>query len=168
MDKISFRRLICDADPQPLARYSSVVQFRMRFKMRLAAGLSLSAAVLAGCSATPESLQSEPDVESQTFATNYDVVYQRIFSAANTCFTPHNSPGSYMVPSGEIHRDRGYAVFRLASGSVGIENYFLSAKIEQSGSGSRVTTKANNPLIARRLSSMLMGWAAGGTSCKPN
>jgi hypothetical protein len=140
----------------------------MRFKMRLAAGLMLSAAILTGCSATPESLQSEPEVDSKTFAASYDVVFNRVLSAATACFTVHNSPGSYMVPSGELHRDRAYADFRLAAGSVGFENYFLSAKIEQSGSGSRVTTKANNPLIARGLSSMLMGWAGGGTICKPN
>jgi hypothetical protein len=62
----------------------------MRARARLAAVVVLSAVVLAGCSATPEGLQSEPDVDSQTFAASYDVVYQRIMQVATTCFTPSN------------------------------------------------------------------------------
>jgi hypothetical protein len=90
----------------------------MRSKVRLAA-VVVFAAALVGCSMTPEGPQSEPDVDTQAFAASYEVVFKRVLSAATACFTLHNSAGSYMVPSGEIHRDRGYADFRLAAGSVG-------------------------------------------------
>ena len=44
-------------------------------------------------------------------------------------------------------------------------NYFLSARIEKAGSGSRVTTKVNNPLLAGGLSKITFRWADGDQNC---
>jgi hypothetical protein len=115
---------------------------------------------------TAESLQSQPDSESQIFPDNYDEIYQRLNSMAYRCLSQHNLNGSSVDFEGEMHKDRGYADFRLVAGSLGMKlNYFVSAKIEKIASGSRVTTKTSNPLTSTGLSKIIFRWAGGDQKC---
>jgi hypothetical protein len=128
--------------------------------------LAVFLAVLGGCSMTAESLQSNPDAESQTFPDSYEEISRRLTSMADRCYRQHITPGSSIDFEGEMHRDRGVADFRLVAGSLGVaSNYFISARIEKIASGSRVTTKTNNSLISGRLSKIIFRWAGGDQDC---
>jgi hypothetical protein len=141
----------------------------MEIKAALSAAIAIAAiTLLIGCSATQKSLESEPDAESQNFPEAYDVIYQRLAAMGEQCYPRGRDrlPIGAAESEGEIHKENGFAEFRLVMSSLDFKtNYFLAAKIEKMGSGSRVTTKVNNPMIGSRLSKIIFRWAAGDKNC---
>ena len=132
-----------------------------------------SVMLLAGCSLSREGLESHDDAASQMFSESYEEIYQRLSVMGEKCYPRGHDQGNAgnrlagsIESEGELHKDRGFADFRLVTSSWSVRtNYFLSAKIENAGSGSRVTTKANNPLIAGGLSKIIFRWAGGDQNC---
>jgi len=146
----------------------------MGFKAALPATIAIACfTLLTGCSLTPQSLESHPDAESQNFPESYEVIYQRLTTIGERCYPRGRDGGNAanrfagsIESQGEIHRESGFADFRLVTSSLGIKtNYFLSAKIEKMGAGSRVTTKTNNGMISSGLSKIIFRWAGGDQNC---
>jgi hypothetical protein len=122
-------------------------------------------ALLAGCSATPQALEAGSDTASQSYAASYPEIYQRINSTARSCLTGHGTRAASIEVEADLHQERGFGEVRfVVAGAVSV-NYFLSARIEKSGNGSRVSVKVNNPLIGERLSNMVFRWAGGDQNC---
>jgi hypothetical protein len=146
----------------------------MEIKAALSAAIAIAAfTLLIGCSSTQKSLESEPGAESQNFPEGYDVIYQRLAAMGERCY-PRGRDRGYagnllagaIESQGEVHKESGIADFRLVTSTWDIKtNYFLAAKIEKMGSGSRVTTKVNNPMISSGLSKIIFRWAAGDQNC---
>ncbi|WP_257170186.1 hypothetical protein [Bradyrhizobium sp. SRS-191] len=144
----------------------------MNFALRAAAAAAVMA-LLGGCAASPEGLNSRDVADSRSFSESYEEIYRRLMDAGKSCNppvqvfgNPGNPGGGQIEAEGELHRDRGFAEFRLVAGSYGIRmNYFVAARIEKSGSGSRVTIKVSNPMGAGPLSSRIYRWASGDSSC---
>ncbi|WP_315734901.1 MULTISPECIES: hypothetical protein [unclassified Bradyrhizobium] len=129
-------------------------------------------ALLGGCATSPEGLNSRDVADSRSFSESYEEIYRRLIETGKRCnppvpvFSPGNPAQGQIEAEGELHRDRGFAEFRLVAGSYGIRmNYFVAARIEKSGSGSRVTIKVSNPMGAGPLSSRIYRWAGGDSSC---
>lgn len=132
--------------------------------------MAIAVLVLGGCAASPEGLKSRDVADSRTFSENYEEIFRRLMETGRQCYPPGqdriNPTHGQIEYEGEIHRDRGFAEFRLVAGSYGIKmNYFVAARIEKSGSGSRVTIKVSNPLGAGPLSSRIYRWAGRDSSC---
>lgn len=139
----------------------------MGAKATLLARLAVTLPVLlAGCSITPELLQSQADAASQNYIENYEAVYRRVASMARRCLIPKDLVISSFEVEAELHKELGFADVRLVVISVGIPtNYFLSARIEKLSTGSRVSVKTNNALVSERLSKMVFRWAGGDDKC---
>lgn len=146
----------------------------MGIKTALPATIAIASVVLlGGCSLSREGLESHDDAESQTFSQSYEEIYQRLSVMGEKCYPRGHDQGNAgnrlagsIESEGELHKDRGFADFRLVTSSWSVRtNYFLTARIEKAGSGSRVTTKVNNPLIAGGLSKIIFRWAGGDQSC---
>lgn len=119
--------------------------------------------LLAGCSTTPESLEAKSDAVSQNYSDSYKEIYRRLAGTAKRCVTGHSNVLSMEVEA-DLHEELGFGQVRfVAIGAY--SNYFLSAKVEKMGSGSRVSVKANNPIISDRLNKMVFRWAGGDQEC---
>jgi hypothetical protein len=70
-----------------------------------------------------------------------------------------------MLVEADLHQELGFGEVRFVAAGIFYSNYFVSAKIEKSGNGSRVSVKVNNPLIGERLSNMVFRWAGGDQKC---
>ena len=140
----------------------------MGAKAALTAGSTAVALLilLAGCSSTPEALEAESDAASQNYADNYEEIYRRLAGTARRCLTGHNTIASSIEVEADLQKELGFGDVRLVSiGGRMISNYFVSAKIEKMGRGSRVSVKTNNPIISERLSKMVFRWAGGDQEC---
>ena len=133
----------------------------------------VSSTLLTGCALSTQSLESEPIAESQNFPDSYEVVYQRLSNTGERCYPRGHDGGNAgnrlagsIESQGEIHRESGFADFRLVTSTQGIKtNYFLLARIEKAGSGSRITTKVSNPITGSGLSKIIFRWASGDPAC---
>lgn len=120
--------------------------------------------LLSGCSTTPEAIDAKSDAASQSYSDNYEEVYRRLAGAARRCMTGHPTRALSMEVEANLYRERGLADVRFVA--VGAySNYFLSARVERTGPGSRVSVKVNNPLIGDSLSKMVFRWAGGELQC---
>ena len=146
----------------------------MGIKAALSATVAIASFVLLiGCSLSPQSLDSQSDAESRNFPESYEVIYQRLSSMGERCYPRGMDGGNAgnrfagsIESQGEMHKESGFAEFRLLTSSLGIKtNFFLSAKIEKTRTGSRVTTKVNNPMISSGLSKIIFRWAEGDQNC---
>jgi hypothetical protein len=62
-----------------------------------------------------------------------------------------------MEVEADLHKELGFGVVRFVA--IGIaSNYFVSAKIEKMGQGSRVSVKTNNPMITQQDRFSLGRW----------
>ncbi|MGJ5033448.1 MULTISPECIES: hypothetical protein [unclassified Bradyrhizobium] len=144
----------------------------MKFALR-AALMGAAMALLGGCAMSPEGLNSRDVADSKSFSESYEEIFRRLSETGKRCYppvrvfgNPGNPGGGQIESEGELHRDRGFAEFRLVAGSYGVRmNYFVAARIEKSGSGSRVTIKVSNPMGAGPLSDRIYRWAGGDSSC---
>ena len=101
------------------------------------------------------------------------MVYQRLSNTGERCYPRGHDGGNAgnrlagsIESQGEIHRESGFADFRLVTSTQGIKtNYFLLARIEKAGLGSRITTKVSNPITGSGLSKIIFRWASGDPAC---
>ncbi|MGJ4950946.1 hypothetical protein [Bradyrhizobium sp. HKCCYLS20291] len=112
---------------------------------------AIAVLVVGGCSMSPEGLNSRDVADSRSFSESYEEIFRRLNETGKRCYPPgqhvSNPTHGQIESEGELHRDRGFAEFRLVAGSYGIKmNYFVAARIEKSGSGSRVTIRVANPM----------------------
>ena len=122
-------------------------------------------ALLAGCSTTPQALEESATATSKAYVNNYLEIYQRITTTSRRCLTGHGTNAASIEVEAELHQERNFGEVRfVVIGGLSM-NYFVSAKIEKSGNGSRVFVKVNNPLISERLGNMVFRWADGDEKC---
>jgi hypothetical protein len=120
--------------------------------------------LLGGCSLTPEALEAKSDAASQNYADDYQEIYRRLTGTARRCITAHAIRVLSMEVEADLHKELGFGVVRFVA--IGIaSNYFVSAKIEKMGQGSRVSVKTNNPMISERLNKIVFRWAGGDQEC---
>jgi hypothetical protein len=139
----------------------------MGAKAALTAGWIAAAllVLLAGCSTTPEALETKSDAASQNYSDNYQEVYRRLAGTAGRCITGPGTPVLSMVVEATLHKELGFGEVRFVAIGLVYSNYFVLAKIEKMGPGSRVSVKANNPIISEKLSKMVFRWAGGDQEC---
>jgi hypothetical protein len=139
----------------------------MGAKAALTAGWSAAASLvlLAGCSTTPEALEAKSDAASQNYADDYQEIYRRLAGTARRCITGHDTRALSMAVEADLHKELGFGEVRFVAIGLAYSNYFVSAKIEKIGPGSRVSVKANNPIISERLNKMVFRWAGGDQDC---
>ena len=146
----------------------------MGIKAALSATVAIASFVLLiGCSLSTQSLDSQSDADSRNFPESYEVIYQRLSTTGERCYPRRMDGGNAgnrlagsIESQGEMHRESGFADFRLVTSSLGVTtNYFLLARIEKAGSGSRVTTKVSNPITGSGLSKIIFRWASGDPTC---
>jgi hypothetical protein len=120
---------------------------------------------LAGCSTTPEALESGADATGKIYPENYLETYRRLVDNGRRCATGGDTRALSMLVEADLHQDLGFGEVRFVAAGMLYSNYYASAKIEKSGNGSRVSVKVNNPLIGERLSNMILRWAGGDPKC---
>jgi len=121
--------------------------------------------LLGGCSLTPQALESRSDDASQNYTDDYREVYRRLIGTARRCVTGNSNALSMTVES-DLHQEVGFGVVRFVAIGILNSNYYLSAKIEKMGQGSRVSVKTNNPMISEKFDNMVFRWAAGDQECR--
>lgn len=126
-----------------------------------AAALSLCAA----CSSTPAELEAKSAPISQAFKENYQEIYRRIAGTARRCMAGNIGAQASMAVDTELFPDLGYGEITVSLINWGVRNYYLSARIEKTPTGSLVTAKAGNALAAERLAQSAIRWAAGEQDC---
>lgn len=119
---------------------------------------------LAGCSSTPEALESSSDARARVYPENYLETYKRLVENGRRCTTGGDTRALSMRLEADLHQDLGFAEVRFVAANILVSNYYAGAKIEKSGNGSRVSVKVNNPLIGEKLSSIFR-WAGGDPDC---
>ena len=120
---------------------------------------------LAGCSTTPEALESGSDARGKVYPESYLETYRRLVDNGKRCTTGGDTRALSMRLEADLHQDVGFGEVRFVAAGALYSNYYASAKIEKSGNGSRVSVKVNNPLIGERLSGMIFRWAGGDPTC---
>jgi len=140
----------------------------MRARAALTAGWTAAALIvlLGGCSLTPALLEDRSEDASQNYADDYQKVYLRLIDTATRCLTRHNINAARMAVESDIHQEAGFGVVRFVVHGILNSNYFVSAKIEKMGQGSRVSVKTNNAMISNRLDKMVFRWAGGDQECQ--
>jgi hypothetical protein len=139
----------------------------MGAKAALTAGWSAVAllVLLAGCSTTPEALEAKSDAVSQKYADNYEEIYRRLAGTARRCIAGHDTNALSMAVEADLHKERGLGDVRFVAIGPAFSNYFVSAKIEKMGSGSRVSVRTGNSIVSDRLNKMVFRWAGGDQEC---
>src|SRR5882724_9179785 len=82
--------------------------------------------LLAGCSATPEALESQPDAASQNYADNYQDVHRRLAGTAKRCLMGPSVPALAMVVEANLQKELGFGEVRFVAVGVVTANYFVS------------------------------------------
>ena len=89
---------------------------------------------------------------------------QRLSNTGERCYPRGHDGGNAgnrlagsIESQGEIHRESGFADFRLVTSTQGVKT--------KAGSGSRITTKVSNPITGSGLSKIIFRWASGDTTC---
>lgn len=139
----------------------------MGARASLTAGWTAAAllVLLSGCSLTPQTLEATSDTASQNYADDYREIYRRLTGTARRCLERRDAPAFSVEVEADLHEELGFGIVRFVAGIVKL-NYFVSTKIEKMGPGSRVSVKANNPMISERLSKMVFRWAGGDQECQ--
>ncbi|BEV43954.1 hypothetical protein [Afipia carboxidovorans] len=120
---------------------------------------------LAGCSSTPQDLESKSAPTIQTYTENYQEIYRRVSTTAKRCFAGNISATASFAVDSELYSELGYGDLTLSLINMGTRNYYISAKIEKQPSGSRMTMTTGNTLAADRYKNLILGWAAGDQNC---
>ncbi|NSX96159.1 hypothetical protein [Agrobacterium vitis] len=127
----------------------------------LVAMLSLSA-----CSSSPDALDKSANAvrQEKTYADNYQEVYRRLANTARRCMSATGSYTSFQVDA-DIYSELGYAELAYSLQSLGSRNYYWKAKIEKSGTGSKIGVISGNTLAQGRTLRDVIRWADGDPKC---
>jgi hypothetical protein len=120
---------------------------------------------LAGCSSTPSIPAEKPTM--QTYAENYQEIYQRVSTTAKRCFA--SKVGIYASTSADssLFSEIGYGEVTLAVVGKGMDNYYLSVRIEKQPTGSKITMISDNTAASQRFRELASTWATGDQNCPP-
>jgi hypothetical protein len=124
----------------------------------------VAAIALAGCSTTPVPAE-KPTV--QTYAENYQEIYQRVSTTAKRCFASKAGVYASGTADAKLFTELGYAEVTLAVGGRGTDNYFLSIRIENQPTGSKITMISDNTQASQRYRELVLTWATGDQNCPP-
>lgn len=132
--------------------------------MRLAFPIVLAGFALAGCSTTPTDLEQKTAPTVLEFKENYQEIYRRVAKQATRCLKFDAGEGGSFEVDTELYNELGYGEVTYSLGSLS-RNYYMSAKIEKLGDGSRLTVHAGNQLASARVRDLVVDWANGSTAC---
>lgn len=132
--------------------------------MRLALLCSAVGFALAGCSTTPTDLEQKTAPTVLEFRENYQEIYRRVAKQAARCLKVDAGEGASFDVDTELYNELGYGEVTYSHGSLA-RNYYMSAKIEKVGDGSRLTFYSGNQLAPARVRDLVVDWANGSTAC---
>ncbi|WP_371346482.1 hypothetical protein [Ancylobacter sp. IITR112] len=132
--------------------------------MRLAYLISAAGLTLAGCSTTPTDLEQKSAPTVLEFKENYQEIYRRVAKQATRCLKVDVGDGGSFEVDTELYNELGYGEVSYSLGSLS-RNYYMSAKIEKVGEGSRLTLHTGNQLASARVRDLVIEWANGSTAC---
>jgi hypothetical protein len=132
--------------------------------MRLAFAIVLIGLTVAGCSTTPTDLEQKTAPTVLEFKENYQEIYRRVAKQATRCLKVDVGEGGSFEVDTELYNELGYGEVTYSHGSLA-RNYYMSAKIEKVGEGSRLTVYSGNQLAPARVRDLVVEWANGSTAC---
>lgn len=132
--------------------------------MRLVFPIVLAGFALAGCSTTPTDLEQKTAPTVLEFKENYQEIYRRVAKQATRCLKVDVGDGGSFEVDTELYNELGYGEVTYSLGSLS-RNYYMSAKIEKVGEGSRLTVHTGNQLASARVRDQVIDWANGSTAC---
>lgn len=132
--------------------------------MRLAYLIAAAGLTLAGCSMTPTDLEQKTPPTVIEFKENYQEIYRRVAKQATRCLKVDVGDGGSFEVDTELYSELGYGEVTYSLGSLS-RNYYMSAKIEKVGEGSRLTVHTGNQLTSARVRDLVIEWANGSTAC---
>lgn len=132
--------------------------------MRLALLCAAAGLALAGCSTTPTDLEQKTAPTVLEFKENYQEIYRRVAKQATRCLKVDVGDGGSFEVDTELYNELGYGEVSYSLGSLS-RNYYMSAKIEKVGDGSRLTVHTGNQLASARVRDLVIDWANGSTAC---
>jgi hypothetical protein len=97
---------------------------------------------------------------------NYQVVYRRLYLTAKGCLKAGflMSPQASMDVDGQLYNDLGFGEITYYQSNF-ITIKYATAKVEKSGTGSRVTVVSKNTINNASMLNKFLSWARGGTTC---
>ena len=120
---------------------------------------------LAGCSSTTSTPAEQPTV--QTYAENYQEIYQRVSTTAKRCFASKAGVYASATADASLFTQLGYGEVTLAVVRRGSDNYFLSVRIENQPTGSKITMISDDTAASQRYRQLVSAWATGDQNCPP-
>lgn len=135
----------------------------------LAAAVLASAALIAGCSTTPDAIEkssSKADA-TRTFAENYQEIYRRVSTNAKRCLAGNIgfSLAASSAVDAELYSELGYGEITHSLINVGVRNYYWKARIERAGTGSKLSVSAGNTIANQSMVDRILRWASGNDKC---
>jgi hypothetical protein len=125
----------------------------------------VAAIALAGCSSTTSIPAERPTV--QNYPENYQELYQRVSTTAKRCFATKAGIYASATADASLFADIGYGEVTLAVVRKGSDNYFLSVRIENQPTGSKITMISDNTAASQRYRELVSAWATGDQNCPP-
>ena len=119
---------------------------------------------IAACSTTPQDLQSKSAPLVVSFPENYQEIYRRIVGEARRCLGRNIERETTYEVDTDLYSDLGYGEVSWSLNSLA-RNYYMTAKVERDGTGSRLTVHAGNQAISDSVRQQVVDWARGGTGC---
>lgn len=126
---------------------------------------SVAAFVIGGCSSKPTDLSAKTPAQVHTYTENYQEIYRRVSSTAKRCQSGGVGVSSSFVVDSELYPDLGYGEASFSLVSLGVRNYYWTAKIEKDGTGAKMTVNSGNTLSSGQMLKLLPRWAAGDEKC---
>jgi hypothetical protein len=120
---------------------------------------------LLGCSSTPQELEANNAPTVVSFTENYQEIYRRVASTAKRCIAGNMGAYASMAVDTELYTELGYGEIQVSLINMGTRNYYLTARIDRVGTGSKLTVRSGNTLAASRNLSSIIEWANGRDTC---
>lgn len=137
----------------------------MRVVASITALLFAALPALSGCSPTARDLEKNQSSVRQTksYPENYQEVYRRLYQTSSSCQSTGGSAA--FVVDGQLYNELGYGEITMSMRSIYGSNFYWKAKVEKTGSGSRVSVVSGNTLAKGKTLGFVMSWADGSTKC---
>lgn len=138
----------------------------MHVRLSILAIVAICSAAL-GCSTSPEALQESGSAAraEKNYSENYQEIYRRVAGGANRCSTANMSAYSSFKVDAQLYNELGFGEVNLSLQNFGTHNYYWQARIEKSGSGSKLKVVSGNSLGKGIALAQVVRWADGGQGC---
>lgn len=126
----------------------------------------LGCGLICSCSSTPDALEADKGAAVRTvfLSGNYQEIYRRVYGAASRCMVANNSSTRLDVEA-QLYSELGFGEITASMASIYGKGYYLKAKIEKAGNGSKLTAHSTNGLARERTAEKVVAWANGDSSC---